>query len=143
MLLLTELAVSTALVVGTAIFHGLGLLTIGRSLRAVDRGAVEAELDPLSWTGAAYTSAVVLGLLALAGIEIWFYAVVYLEVGATASLPDSIYFSTATYAAIGFSDAPLAAPWRLVGAIEGINGVLLLGWSVAFLVAELHRVRHR
>ncbi len=93
-------------------------------------------------SGAAYTSAVVLGLLVLSGIEIWFYAIVYLIIGATAALPESVYFSTITYAAIGFSDASLAAPWRLVGAIEGINGVLLLGWSVAFLVAELQRVRH-
>jgi hypothetical protein len=40
-------------------------------------------------------------------------------------------------------DSSLAASWRLVGAIEGINGVLLMGWSVAFLVSELHRIRHR
>lgn len=138
-----ELALATVLVVTTAIFHGLGLLVIGRSLRAFDRGSVDMELDPLSRTGAAYTSAVVLGLLALAGIEIWFYAIVYLVIGATATLATAVYFSTITYAAIGFSDTALATPWRLVGAIEGINGVLLLGWSVAFLVAELQRVRHR
>lgn len=34
--MLIELALSTALIVSTAIFHGLGLLTIGRSLRVVD-----------------------------------------------------------------------------------------------------------
>jgi Ion channel len=141
--LLTELALATVMVVVTALFHALGLLVVGRSLRALDRGIVDVELDPLSWVGAAYTSMVVLGLLALAGIEIWFYAFTYLAVGATTTLPDSVYFSTITYAAIGYSDAPLAAPWRLVGAIEGVNGVLLLGWSVAFLVAELQRLRHR
>lgn len=124
-------------------FHGFGLLVIGRSLRAIDRGRGDAELNPLSMSGAGFSSAVVLGLLVLSGIEIWFYAVVYLMIGATVALPESVYFSTITYAAIGFSDTSLAAPWRLVGAIEGINGVLLLGWSVAFLVAELQRVRHR
>ncbi|MBW6527513.1 two pore domain potassium channel family protein [Sphingomonas sp. RHCKR7] len=139
----TELALSTVLVLASAIFHGLGLLAIGRALRALDRGAAEIELNPLSLLGAAYTSAVVLGLLMLSGLEIWFYAFVYLLIGAMATLPASVYFSTITYAAIGFSDASLAAPWRLVGAIEGIDGVLLLGWSVAFLVAELQRVRHR
>lgn len=142
-MLLLELALSTVLVVTTAIFHGLGLLLIGRSLRAVDRGKRDAELSPLSVTGAAYTSAVVLGLLALSGLEIWFYALIYLGIGATTALAESVYFSTITYAAIGFSDTSLAAPWRLVGAIEGVNGVLLLGWSIAFLVAELQRVRHR
>lgn len=141
--LLIELALSTVLVVATAMFHGFGLLVIGRSLRALDRGSTEADLNPLSMSGAAYSSAVVLGLLVLSGIEIWFYAVVYLLIGATAALPEAVYFSTITYAAIDFSDASLSAPWRLVGAIEGINGVLLLGWSVAFLVAELQRIRHR
>ena len=141
--LLTELALATVMVVATALIHGFGLLVIGRSLRALDRGAVDVELNPLSWVGAGYTSMVVLGLLALAGVEIWLYALVYLAAGATATLPDSVYFSTITYAAIGYTDAPLAAPWRLVGAIEGVNGVLLLGWSVAFLVAELQRLRHR
>lgn len=141
--MLTELVLSSAMVVATAVFHGFGLLVIGRSLRALDRGEADVELNPLSWIGAGYTSAVVLGLLALAGIEIWFYAFVYLLIGATATLPDAVYFSTFTYAAIGYSDQELAAPWRLVGAIEGVNGALLLGWSVAFLVAELQRVRHR
>ncbi|TXC70560.1 two pore domain potassium channel family protein [Sphingomonas ginsenosidivorax] len=141
--MLIELALSTLLVLTTAVIHGLGLLTIGRSLRALDRGAVDLELNPHSLTGAAYTSAVVLGLLALAGIEIWFYAIVYLGIGATTTLAASVYFSTITYAAIGFSDESLAASWRLVRAIEGINGVLLMGWSVAVLVSELHRIRHR
>ena len=134
---------ATVLVVVTATCHGLGLLVIGRALRAVDRGKAEVELSPLSLTGAGYTSAVVLGLLALAGVEIWFYALVYVGLGAAEALPDAVYFSTITFAAIGFSDASLAPGWRLVGAIEGVNGVLLLGWSVAFLVAELQRLRHR
>ena len=141
--MLIELGLATLLVIATAIFHGLGLLAIGRSLRRLDRGKIDTELNPVSWIGATYTSAVVLGLLGLAGLEIWFYALVYLAIGATATLPDSVYFSTITYAAIGFSDQELASSWRLVGAIEGINGVLLLGWSVAFLVAELQRLRHR
>lgn len=36
---------------------------------------------------------------------------------------------------------PLAAPWRLVSAIAGVNGVLLLGPVRSFLVAELQRLR--
>lgn len=142
-MLFTELALSTVLVIATSLIHGLGLLAIGRSLRAVDRGVMEAELNPLSWRGATYTTVVVLGLLALAGVEIWFYAFAYLVIGAAASVDAAVYFSTISFAAIGYSDAALDAPWRLVGAIEGVNGVLLLGWSVAFLVAELQRMRHR
>ena len=141
--LFVELAVSTILVVATALLHGVGLLVVGRTLRRLDVRDADASLNPLSWRGAAYTSVVVMGLLTLAGLEIWFYAFVFLGLDATATLRGSVYFSTITFAAIGYSDAALAAPWKLVGAIEGINGVLLLGWSVAFLVAELQRVRQR
>lgn len=92
---------------------------IRRSLRALDRGAVEAELDPLSLTVAAYAGAVVLGLLALAGLEIWFYAVVYLAIGATVSLSASVYFSTITYAAIEFSDDSVRHPGVWSGQSKG------------------------
>ena len=53
----------------------------------------------------------------------------------------SLYFSTISYAAIGYGDAALPEQWRLLGAIEGINGVILLGWSTAFFVNLLMRLR--
>lgn len=31
--------------------------------------------------------------------------------------------------------------WRLVSAIEGVNGILLLGWSTAFFVTVVARLR--
>lgn len=58
-----ELVLSTILVLATALFHGFGLLVIGRALSALDRGRTEFDLNPLSLRGTAYTSAVVLGLL--------------------------------------------------------------------------------
>jgi hypothetical protein len=34
----------------------------------------------------------------------------------------------------------MAQGWRLVSAIEGMNGVLLLGWSTAFFVTVVARL---
>ena len=34
----------------------------------------------------------------------------------------------------------VAVPLRIVGAIEGANGVILLGWSTAFFVAMVARI---
>ena len=59
---------------------------------------------------------------------------------AVSELATAVYFSTTTYATIGFSDAGLSASWRLVAAIEGINGILLLGWSTAFFVGVVARL---
>ena len=51
------------------------------------------------------------------------------------------YFSTVTYASIGYDDVLIARPWRMLGAIEGATGVILLGWSTAFLVSLLPQSR--
>ncbi len=84
-----ELLMSDSLVLATVIFHGSGLLVLGRLLRFIDRGD-EAGLNPLSWSGMAYTSIVALGLLVLAGIEIWFYALMFLVLGAVPALREAV-----------------------------------------------------
>lgn len=43
------------------------------------------------------------------------------------------YFSLGSYTTIGYGDVVLPVNWRLIGGIEGINGVLLCGLSAAFL----------
>jgi len=35
----------------------------------------------------------------------------------------------------------LSKSWRVLGAIEGANGVILLGWSTAFFVSIVSRIR--
>ena len=49
-------------------------------------------------------------------------------------LETAVYFSTISYAGIGFDDRYIDPAWRLVSAIEVVNGLLLLGWSTAFFV---------
>lgn len=80
------------------------------------------------------------GLFTLHGAEIWGYAALYAAVGATADFETALYFSTSTYTTIGYGDVLLARGWRLVGAIEGANGIILLGWSTAFFVAMVGRI---
>ncbi len=54
-----------------------------------------------------------------------------------------MYFSTITYSTTGYDDDLLAEQWRLVAAIEGMNGVLLMGWSTAFFVTGVTRLMRR
>ncbi len=82
-----------------------------------------------------------LGLFALHGVEIWLYALVYLEIGALNGLEEAVYFSTITYGTIGYDDEGFHPAWQLVAAIEGINGVLLMGWSTAFFISLAARLR--
>jgi len=49
-----------------------------------------------------------------------------------------LYFSLGTYSTIGYGDIVLPSHWRILGAIEGISGVLLCGLSTAFLLALIN-----
>ena len=121
--------------------HGLGLALLARGVSG-ERHAEEVQhLPPLSLRGAIFTLITVLALFVLHGIEIWSYASLYTLIHAFAHFEEALYFSTISYAAIGYGDALLPPQWRLLGAIEGINGVILLGWSTAFFVNLLMRLR--
>ena len=59
-----------------------------------------------------------------------------LAVGAFAEFDTAFYFSTSAFATIGFTDVAPLAKWRLLAAMEGITGFLIMGWSAAYLVTS-------
>ncbi len=134
-----ELAVATVMVLLTVVIHGAGLLALGHLMEWMERARGKSRISPVSGEGAVVAVLSALGLLVLHGIEIWLYALVYRAIGAVETVRDAVYFSTIAYASIGFSDAAMAPEWKLLGALEGINGALLLGWSVAFFVTLMTR----
>ena len=76
----------------------------------------------------------VLGILAMLTVEVWSWALAYVALAATRDLPEALYLSTAMFSTVGYGGAGLDPAWRLMTALEGINGFLLIGWSTAFLV---------
>lgn len=137
-----ELAVATVMVLLTVVIHGAGLLALGHLMEWMERARGKSRISPVSGEGAVVAVLSALGLLVLLvlhGIEIWLYALVYRVIGAIETVRNAVYFSTIAYASIGFSDAAMAPEWKLLGALEGINGALLLGWSVAFFVTLMTR----
>ncbi|HWA61634.1 MAG TPA: ion channel [Caulobacteraceae bacterium] len=141
--MIVQLALSTLMVLLTVVIHGFGLAIFGRYLRNELREEIAHHTPPLSPRTLVFTLALVLALFALHGIEIWLYAAVYVGLGAIHDLSTAVYFSTITYGGIGFSDVYIVKTWRLVAAIEGVNGVLLLGWSTAFFVTVVARLGGR
>src|SRR4030095_2495388 len=139
--MIAELTLATFMVLLTVSVHGLGLYALARLLRLEELEEAMEHIRPLSQRGIGATLTVSLGLFILHGIEIWLYAFVYLGIGAVEGLREAVYFSTITYGAIGYSDAAMAEEWRLVSAIEGINGIILIGWSTAFFVTLIARMR--
>jgi hypothetical protein len=137
--MISQLLLATVMVLITVLMHGAGIAGLARMLR-FDPSSVEAH-HHFSTRHAIMILAIVLALFTLHGIEIWLYAGLYLLLDAVADFETALYFSTITYAGIGFDDADMAKRWRLVSAIEGVNGILLLGWSTAFFVTVVARLR--
>jgi len=138
--MLLELLVATGMVALTVVIHGWGLALLARITRA------EQNVHSLDWVsarGVGFTVALVLGLFVLHGLEIWLYAALFHALGAIEDFRTAVYFSTTTYSAIGYGDKAMAPEWRLLGGIEGINGVLLLGWTTAFFVTLMSGMRLR
>ncbi|WP_439477188.1 ion channel [Brevundimonas sp.] len=132
-----ELALSTILALLAVSIHGFGLLGLGRGLELYEIRAGRSYVEGPLWRHALLTIAVVLGLFVIHGVEIWVYAAVYVLIGAVPDFREAVYFSSISYGSIGYSDVLMVPRWRLLGAIEGVAGAILLGWSVAFFVSVM------
>ncbi len=134
--LIQELAASTILVSATVVIHLIGIdllqaLTRWHLTRFTTWIHLDRTIVPLG---------LVLGLFVVHGAEIWLYAVFYWLMGLLPTLEQSLYFSTSAYSTVGETGAILPKAWRIVGVLEAVNGMLLIGWTTAFLFQILEHL---
>jgi len=55
----------------------------------------------------------------------------------------AFYFSSSSYATVGYGDVTLPSRWRLLGPLESMAGVLMCGVSVCLLFATIARLVDR
>lgn len=77
------------------------------------------------------------GIMVLHITETSLWAVFYYTRQLFKDFESSLYFSLTSYTTIGYGDVLLPERWRLLGAIEGVCGVLLCGVSTAFIFAVI------
>jgi hypothetical protein len=96
------------------------------------------------WKGVGVMTVVTLITGVLHLVEICLWAMVYLLCGEMVTFETAFYFSAGNYTALGYGDLVLAGPWRLLGPLEAINGLLLIGLSTAGMFVVLNRlIPHR
>ena len=134
--MLVQLMIATAMVTAMAFIHLVGLALLTRALKSHSRALRRLRIMPLTLLLAA-----TIGIIGIHTIEIWLYAALYLGVGAFSHFEEALYFSTVTYASIGYGDLLMPHDWRILGAIEGAVGIIMLGWSTAYLVSLLTQLK--
>lgn len=55
------------------------------------------------------------------------------------SFSATLYFSAETYTSLGYGDVVPVGDLRLLGGIEALNGLLLIGWSASYLYIAMER----
>jgi Ion channel len=136
MMMLTNLAAGTGVIIITVLIHTSGLIgvthatgwLVGRFRMHGRRSRIVAMIT------------VVLGLFAILTVEVWIWALCYIMIGAFPDFATKLYFSTVTFSTLGFGDVLPPEKWRLFAALEAVSGFLLIGWSTAYLVAASTRI---
>lgn len=136
--LLANLALAGAMVAVTVLIYFWGLIGLARVLSG---GGPHLRPHAGRLRAAALILVVVFGIFALHTVEIWLYAALYRFLGEIQSFEEALYFSTTTFASLGYGDIVLSPRWRLLSAIEGANGVILFAWSTAFLLTVTSRLK--
>lgn len=133
----TQVLACLFLVVVMTLVHAAGVVLVTRLLRLEDAALRAHRLDIGAF---ALLTSMALILFLLHALEILLFACFYLWIAAMPALEEALYFSASTYATLGHPDVPFPAQWRLVGAIEGLVGFLLIGWSTAVFVTDMNKL---
>jgi hypothetical protein len=84
------------------------------------------------------TSMLVMMFGSLVQMSLWGALFVFL--GEFDELYQAIYHSAVNFTSLGYGDVVMSAKWKLLGPLEAMNGVLMLGMSAAALMAILQEV---
>jgi len=127
--MVTQMFIGAALILTTVLVHAVCLELILKAFLSV-----RTELE-VRWRAIAF-ALVVLAVFAAHVIEIWVWAIFYYLHASIAEIPTleaALYFSTSSFTTVGFGDLVLSEDWRLLSSFESINGMILFGWSTAFI----------
>jgi hypothetical protein len=53
---------------------------------------------------------------------------------------EAVYFSTVNFSSLGYGDVVMTRPWKLLGPLEALCGVLMLGMTAAALMVILQQM---
>ena len=73
-------------------------------------------------------------------LQVVLWGVLFLWIGEFTELYEAVYHSAVNFASLGYGDFVMQKPWKMLGPLEAINGVLMLGMSAAALMVILQNM---
>jgi len=136
--MLKQILFGSAIIVLTILIHvGFISAAIGFLRRHHQRLTNVAGLPRIASTLVLAT----LWLLAAHTASIWLWSFAFLAFGVFDTLEPAVYFSLVAYTTLGFGDITLTQDWRILSGMTAVNGLLLFGFSTAFLFEIFAKMR--
>jgi hypothetical protein len=131
--------IGAALIAVTVVIHAVGTTVWGRYL--LQRYLLPEGYKGMQQALIAITSTVVV-MISLHAVQIALWAYAYRQLlpdGELQTFEAALYFSFVTFTTLGYGDITLSEGWRLLSGIQALNGILLVGWTTAYLFAVVQR----
>lgn len=77
-------------------------------------------------------------------VQIVIWGLLFIWLGEFSVVYEAIYHSAVNFTSLGYGDVVMSARWKLMGPLEAVNGILMLGMTSAGLVAIMqHMIKVR
>lgn len=73
-------------------------------------------------------------------IEVALWGLLFVFLGEFDEFYEAVYHSAVNFASLGYGDIVMSRPWKLLGPLEALCGVLMLGLNAAALMAILQHM---
>jgi hypothetical protein len=134
----TNWIASLPLILLTVLIHVLGLVAIRDGVVGfLDRVVVRRQFGIVF---ALVMSSAALLVTALHAAEAAVWSVAYVVLGALPDAKSAMLYSLSAMTTYGHASIYLEPQWQMMGAVESLNGVVLLGFTTAALFSIIERV---
>ena len=134
--MLLNIIIAAFMIVVTSVVHASGMILVLKAIRSQEGNLYNAlRQKQIIWTCGAV---LLMAIVSLVEVTIW--ASAYLALNAIDGFEKALYFSTVTFTSLGYGDVVLEEKWRLLASFEGVNGIIMFGWTTAIVVAAVQHI---
>lgn len=126
------------MLLGLVAFHVCGLVGLEGLLRWFERRRTKPRSMSYFLVLMLITANIAMALHIL---EAGAWAYLYLKIGSLEDISTALLYSLNAITSYGHVEVHLANQWRLLGAIESMNGVMIFGLATAFLFNAMRELR--
>lgn len=93
------------------------------------------------WRVGVFLQIVLVELMGVAMLQIAMWAWVFMLCGEFSTFAAAFYHSAVNFTTLGYGDFVMSEQWRILGPLEALNGMILLGLTSAIIFAVLIALR--